>query len=77
MVMDGYGYGCTVGYCFVANERRDTVMVAIRTFVDHNKAALTKTRTIVVGKDYNKISSISEIMPEVATHLCRYHVASV
>jgi hypothetical protein len=74
MVMDGHGNGCVVAFCFVSDERQETVEAAVKIFVENNSGALSKTVTAVVDKDYSEISAIEKLLPNVHVHLCRFHV---
>ena len=38
MVMDGYGFGRCVGYCFISNENKDVVKAALQCFIDANSS---------------------------------------
>jgi MULE transposase domain len=72
--MDGYGNGIVVAYCFVADERQETIEAAVTMFAHCNVQPVQKTVTVVVDKDYGEIASIEKVLPRVHVHLCRFHV---
>lgn len=77
MCTDGYGNGCIVAYCFIADERQDTVKRAIGLFCSFNANTQKETKTVIVDKDYNEITGIASLLPCASIQLCRFHVSKV
>lgn len=72
--IDNHGNGRTVGYSFLARETKDTLKATLTNFRDLNPEPCSKTKTVLVDKDYKEISNLHAILPNVAVHLCHVHV---
>ena len=74
MVMDGYGFGRCVGYCFISSENKDVVKAALQCFIDANSSETELIKTVILDKDAAEISSVKEVIPNASIQLCLFHV---
>ena len=61
IVEDSYGVGQAAWYCFVANEKKQTVHLVISEFASvHDVSGVD---VVIVDKDYKEIAAIQKIVP--------------
>lgn len=73
MIEDGYGHGRTVFYAAISEESSQYISAIAKAFKSCNPS-FSKTKVIIIDKDFIEIKVIKEEFPEVNILFCQFHV---
>ncbi|XP_033121366.1 uncharacterized protein LOC117120449 [Anneissia japonica] len=75
VIEDGNGKSQRAAYCFVVNEKRDTLQRMMSRFADVHD--VTRIKVVIVDKDLKEIDAIKSVIPNASVQLCKFHVLQI
>ena len=73
MVEDGYGHGRTVFYAATTEESSQHLSSIVKAFKESNPCH-SKTKVIVIDKDFTELAILQEEFPEASVLFCQFHI---
>ena len=72
LVEDGNGNGRVVGYCFVSDERQETLELMLKEISRVHD--FSRVETVILDKDKSEINAVKKVIPNANIELCKFHV---
>jgi glutaredoxin-related protein len=72
-ILDNHKKTNLIAWCFVSNERQETMQEALKLFKEANADIIDQVAYVVVDKDFTELAALAREMPGTEFIICRFH----